>query len=92
MANKIFAVDAPEELMQAVIDAYASKAGVASDADADVKQEAAIEGVLGEWRQAVVQYQVRMLEAQQRAQSAAAAEQVESAMKSQRDSVTVTIT
>lgn len=89
MANKTLTITAPEELIDSVVVAFAAMGTKEDDAMSD--QDHAIEMMLDDFRTKVVAHSDRLRHQASREANRAASVAQDEAMKSQRDTVTVTI-
>lgn len=89
MANKTLTIVAPEELIDATIVAYAA---MGQKEDESMSDEAhAVEMLIDTFREAIVEHDTKSRNAASRVANRDAAKAQDEALRSQRDSVTVTI-
>jgi hypothetical protein len=89
MANKTLTIVAPEELIDATIVAYAA---MGQKEDESMSDEAlAVEMLIDTFREAIVEHDTQARNAASRVANRDAAKAQDEALRSQRDSITVTI-
>lgn len=91
MANRFMIIEAPKEILDAVVEAFASDAGLQEDATPEQKEQAAIESLIVSLRTRILQYRIGLVEQKNKKVVQDAAAVLEQDLKDKRSTISFTI-